>query len=68
MAEGSNYKILTQPENMDEADFKPVKIWAGHTLTVLQDEDGTLYQTGGYDGVHSNDKWVKLKFKADKVK
>lgn len=68
MSEGSNYKICKQPEKMDEEEFKPVKIWAGYSLTIVQTEDGAMYQTGGYDGVYGNDKWTKLKFKADKVK
>lgn len=68
VSEGSIYRMMSQPEGMDEADFKPVKVIAGHTVTVLQSEDGTLYQTGGFDGINSVQKLTKLKWKADKVK
>ena len=35
MGEGSVFKFLQQPDKMDEADFKPVKIWAGHKHTIV---------------------------------
>jgi hypothetical protein len=65
--EDTIYKHMVTPSNIKLKEFKPVKIWSKLDYSIVQNDDGKMFDTGRMPCVISEAKFKDFGISAEKV-